>query len=194
MLCQNCHENEATIHVQQIVDGKVRSIHLCAKCAAEKGIETPDLDDFNLAEVLFDIAGKVAKASHAASPGAKKKEEAPESRETEVVCPHCGWTLQQFRKTGYLGCPSCYQIFAPLIDGMLKNIHRGDRHAGKIPLSAGAAQREGHETALMKRELEMLRKEQEEKIRAEDYEAAAVLRDKIRTLTASLKKKGGAKS
>ena len=193
MLCQNCHENEATIHVQQIVNGKVHSVHLCAKCAAEKGIETPDLDDFNLAEVLFDIAGKVAKASHSVPSGDSKKTDA-EPRETEVVCPHCGWSHQQFRKTGYLGCPRCYQIFAPLIDGMLKNIHRGDRHVGKIPLSADAAQREGHETALLKRELEMLRKEQEEKIRMEDYEAAAVLRDKIRKLSASLRKKGGAKS
>ena len=61
MLCQNCHKNEATIHVQQIVDGKIQAFHLCEECAAEKGIQTPQLDDFNLAEVLFDIAGKVAK-------------------------------------------------------------------------------------------------------------------------------------
>ena len=62
MLCQNCHENEATIHVQQIVNGKIQVFHLCEKCAAKKGIEAPDLDDFNLAEMLFDIAGKVVKA------------------------------------------------------------------------------------------------------------------------------------
>ena len=192
MLCQNCHENEATIHVQQIVNGKVQVFHLCEKCAAEKGIEAPELDDFNLAEMLFDIAGKVVKATQTVS-GESKKNEESESRR-EVVCPHCGWTYQQFRKTGYLGCPGCYQVFAPLLEGMLKNIHRGDRHLGKIPLSAGAGQRKGHETALIKRELEMLRKEQEEKIRTEDYEAAAVLRDKIQALEASLRKKGGVKS
>ena len=193
MLCQNCHKNEATIHVQQIVNGKIQVFHLCAQCAAEKGIETPDLDDFNLAEMLFDIAGKVVKATQAAS-GQPKKSEADAPAGKDVVCPQCGWTGQQFRKTGYLGCPSCYQVFAPLLEGMLKIIHRGDRHLGKIPLSAGSVQRKGHETALIKRELEMLRKEQEEKIRTEDYEAAAVLRDKIQALEASLRKKGGAKS
>ena len=192
MLCQNCHENEATIHVQQIVNGKVQVFHLCAKCAAEKGIETPELDDFNLAEMLFDIAGKVVKATQSSGQQKKSEDDSPAGK--DIVCPHCGWTCQQFRKTGYLGCPDCYQVFAPLLDGMLKNIHRGDRHLGKIPLSAGTAQRKGHEAALIKRELEMLRKEQEEKIRTEDYEAAAVLRDKIQALEASFRKKGGARS
>ena len=193
MLCQNCHENEATIHVQQIVNGKVQVFHLCAKCAAEKGIEAPDLDDFNLAEMLFDIAGKVVKATQSVSGQSKKNDEGG-TPGRDVVCPHCGWTCQQFRKTGYLGCPDCYQVFAPLLESMLKNIHRGTRHLGKIPLSAGTVQRKGHEAALIKRELEMLRKEQEEKIRTEDYEAAAVLRDKIQALEASLRKKGGARS
>ena len=99
MLCQNCHKNEATIHVQQIVNGKIQVFHLCAECAAEKGIETPDLDDFNLAEMLFDIAGKVVKATQSAS-GQPKKNEADAPAGKDVVCPQCGWTGQQFRKTG----------------------------------------------------------------------------------------------
>ncbi len=175
MLGENCHKNEATIHVQQIVNGHIQAYHLCEECA-KKHSEAGGDDGFNLAEVLFDIADKVA---NAAGSSPEKKKADPES---DVVCPNCGWTLQAFRKTAYLGCPGCYQTFAPLIDGMLKEMHRGDRHLGKIPKSAGKQQRKSHELTLLKREIERLRSEQEEKIRREEYEAAAVLRDKIQEL------------
>ena len=175
MLCQRCHKNEATIHVQKIEDGHIKSLHLCESCAAEHSADDSDLQGFNLAEVLFDIAGKVADA--VSSDSSEENESV-----SDPVCPDCGWSLQKFRKTGYLGCPACYQTFEPQITGMLKNIHRGDHHTGKIPLTADSDQKNGHESALLKREIERLRKEQEEKIRREEYEDAAVLRDRIQEL------------
>lgn len=175
MLCQHCHKNEATIHVQKIEDGHVKSLHLCESCAAEHSAGDSDLHGFNLAEVLFDIAGKVADA---VSSGSGEASEAV----PDPVCPHCGWSLQKFRKTGYLGCPECYQAFESPIAGMLKNMHRGDHHTGKIPLTTGAGQQHGHEAARLRREIERLRKEQEEKVRREEYEEAAVLRDQIQEL------------
>jgi len=184
MLCQNCHKNEATIHVQQIVDGHIQAFHFCEECA-KKHSEAAGDEGFNLAEVLFDIADKVA---NAAGPSQVQKTSEPES---DLVCPKCGWTLQQFRKTAYLGCPGCYQTFAPLIEGMLKNMHRGDHHLGKIPKSAGKRQRKNHEMVLLKREIERLRAEQEEKVRHEEYEAAAVLRDKIQELERKLRESEG---
>ncbi|MBO4631220.1 MAG: UvrB/UvrC motif-containing protein [Lentisphaeria bacterium] len=183
MLCQHCHKNEATIHVQQIVDGQIQSYHLCEGCASKNGAGVPELEGFNLAEVLFDIAGKVAGAGD--SPDAGKDGSDEDSSAT--VCPGCGWTLQQFRKTGYLGCPECYQTFAPQVAGLLKNMHRGERHLGKIPVSSGTEQRRGHELALLNREIENLRKELDEKIRSEEYEQAAVLRDRIQDLSRKLR-------
>jgi len=177
MLCQKCHKNEATIHVQKIEDGKVKSLHLCESCAAQHSVDAADLQGFNLAEVLFDIAGKVAQEINSDSDSEEESEPV-----SEPVCPHCGWSLEKFRKTGYLGCPECYRAFELPIAGMLKNIHRGDHHTGKIPMSAGADQKHGHETVLLKREIDQLRKEQEEKIRREEYEDAAVLRDRIQEL------------
>ena len=182
MLCQNCHKNEATIHVQQIVDGHIQAYHLCEACAAEKGAGAPDLDGFNLAEVLFDIAGKVA-----GSVGNSAVEKDSSDEEPPAVCPACGWTLQQFRKTSYLGCPECYSTFASQVNSLLGNMHRGERHIGKIPLSAGTEQRRGHEIALLNREIESLRKELDEKIRNEEYEQAAVLRDKIQDLNRKIR-------
>ena len=191
MLCQNCHQKEATIHVQQIVDGHIHSIHLCSECAAKKHGEVPELGDFNLAEVLFDIAGKVAHAVKQPSDGQSEAAAPAESEEPASTCPRCGRTAQQFRKTGYLGCPECYRTFAPQISGMLKNLHRGERHLGKVPLSAGSQERKGRDSALLNREIERLRRELEEKIRQEAYEDAAVLRDRIQELSRKMRENGG---
>lgn len=177
MLCQNCHKNEATVHIQQIVDGHVTSCHLCEACAAKKGADDPDLPELNLAEVLFDLAGKAASAV--------SKQENDEDQST-IVCPECGWSLEQLRKTGYMGCPGCYKTFGPLIDGMLKNMHRGDRHVGKIPLSAGPKAMKNRKIMMLQREIEQLRKDIDEKVRLEEYEDAAVLRDRIQTLESQL--------
>ncbi|MBO4647521.1 MAG: UvrB/UvrC motif-containing protein [Lentisphaeria bacterium] len=192
MLCQNCHKKEATIHVQQIVDGHIHSIHLCEECAAKKNGEVPELQDFNLAEVLFDIAGKVAHAVKQPLEGPDGSAPAPADAEEPVsTCPSCGRTAQQFRKTGYLGCPECYKTFAPQISGMLKNLHRGERHLGKVPLSADAQERKGRDSALLNREIERLRRELEEKIRQEAYEDAAVLRDRIQELSRKMRENEG---
>ena len=180
MLCQNCHKNEATVHIQQIVDGHVTSLHLCEACAAKKGADDPDLPELNLAEVLFDLAGKAASA---VSKSGKEEEES----DPVILCPECGWSLEQLRKTGYMGCPGCYKTFGPLISGMLKNMHRGDRHIGKIPLSAGPKAVKNRKIMMRQREIEQLRKELDEKVRREEYEDAAVLRDRIQLLESQLR-------
>jgi len=38
MQCDNCHERTAAIHLTQIMETTVTTLHLCEKCAAEKGI------------------------------------------------------------------------------------------------------------------------------------------------------------
>ena len=41
MTCDQCREREAVIHLTQIVNEQVTTVHLCEKCAAEKGVESP---------------------------------------------------------------------------------------------------------------------------------------------------------
>lgn len=40
MLCDNCGERDASVHLTTIVNNEVRQQHLCEKCAAERGVET----------------------------------------------------------------------------------------------------------------------------------------------------------
>ena len=39
MRCDTCHEREAVVHVTQISGDQTVQVHLCERCAAEKGIE-----------------------------------------------------------------------------------------------------------------------------------------------------------
>ena len=50
-----------------------------------------------------------------------------------MKCPHCGFSQADFKKSGRLGCPECYQTFAEGLAGLLKTMHKGTRHTGKAP-------------------------------------------------------------
>ena len=58
MLCEICKKNEATIHIQEIIGGQKKSMHLCSSCAAAKQQgEGLDLGPFNLAGLLYKLSG-----------------------------------------------------------------------------------------------------------------------------------------
>ena len=40
MQCQDCGERPASIHLTQIVDDSVTTLHLCEQCAEKKGVQT----------------------------------------------------------------------------------------------------------------------------------------------------------
>lgn len=179
MLCDNCKRNEATIIIKEIHNGKAESINLCAECARlkEQQGELGSLG-FNLAEVLFDL-GKLTKAL---KPGAKTPEVEVPSEVAQAVCPHCGWSAEELRKhSGRLGCPECYRTFAPLVEGAVARIQRGLVHLGKRPAGGGPGG-----AVAMRLELERLQRELNDLIKREEYEAAAVNRDRIAALKREL--------
>ena len=40
MLCDSCSERDAVVHLTTIENNAVHQLHLCEKCAAERGVET----------------------------------------------------------------------------------------------------------------------------------------------------------
>ena len=80
MSCDQCHEREAVIHLTQIVNEQVTTLHLCERCAAEKGVESP---------------GSVAKTplgSFLAAMGKGLPDAEPVARTGERGCPSSSWT------------------------------------------------------------------------------------------------------
>ena len=92
---------------------------------------------------------------------------------SDLKCPSCGFTHADFKKTGRLGCADCYTTFAEGLEGLLKSMHKGTKHVGKVP-----QQLQQHKDCVEK--LKTLQKQLEKAVADEDFEQAAVLRDEIK--------------
>ena len=53
MICEVCQTENATVHLTQIISGKMQKIDLCEKCAKEKGVADPA--GFSLADMLLGL-------------------------------------------------------------------------------------------------------------------------------------------
>jgi protein arginine kinase activator len=169
MLCDNCGEREAAIHLTQIVNNSVTTLHLCELCAAEKGVETgASVAKFPLGDFLASL-GK--------TPGGEQAEAA-----AALACAFCGGTLQDFRETGRLGCAQCYTTFEAQLRDLLRRLHGSSRHAGEQ--YAGTAPAAGAAPAAAGRagEVGELRERLRRAVEAENFELAAELRDKLKVL------------
>ena len=160
--CEQCGDAEAVVRLTQIENNEMSTHHLCESCAAAKGVDSPkDPTNFPLTGFLAQLSGEPGPA-HATD------------RSTQ--CNFCGLTFADFREVGRLGCPHCYETFEEYLRGLLRRIHGGTRHVGKVYLPPDPSA-----TDLQKR-LDTLRRKLERAVQSEDFERAAVLRDEIREL------------
>jgi len=90
-------------------------------------------------------------------------------------CPDCGFTLDDLRRIRRFGCAGCYTTFKEEVNQMLRGMHKGSKHCGKVP----AGLMELHERT---QRLEELRGRLDQAITSENYEEAAGLRDEIRQI------------
>ena len=161
MVCDVCKKNESTIYLTQIVEGKMQKVNLCEACAKEKGVSDPT--GFALADLLLGL-GAAQQIEHGQ----------PAQR-----CPVCGFTQADFKKTGRLGCSACYDTFADGLANLLRGMHKGLRHTGKMPA------RLSRRFALADK-VKTLESELQKAVKDEKYEDAARLRDEIRKLELEL--------
>ncbi|MDY2987530.1 MAG: UvrB/UvrC motif-containing protein [Peptoniphilus sp.] len=165
MLCDSCKENEAIISYTKMSGNNVEEVHLCATCAEKKMKEDLTFNQAISSQVdsflkeLFKLTGNFDK---------------------EVIkksCPNCGTTFDEFEKN-HLGCESCYETFSSELSSMLNNLKYASKHKGKIPQSADAA-------ISMRREEEELEDSLRKAIESEEYEKAAIIRDRIKEIRES---------
>jgi len=160
MVCDACKQQQATVHLTEIVNGQMTELHLCEACANQKGAQVES--HFGLSDLLAGLAD-FGKASESES-------EAPAK-----ACPTCGMTYDDFRKVGRLGCADCYPTFKRSLSSLLKRIHGSMHHLGKSPARLVKPPKAKLELAEMKQRLERA-------IEMEEFEQAARLRDQIREL------------
>lgn len=169
MQCDQCKEREAVVHLTQIVDEQVTTQHLCERCAAERGVESSTLLPKTPLGSFLAAMGK--------APG-------PRGTGTRMACPGCGSTLQDFREAGRLGCGECYATFGAELRDLLRRLHGSTTHVGDRYLAPGAQANELPEGELSVTEdpAIALRDQLRAAVAAEDFELAAELRDRLRTM------------
>ena len=158
MHCDVCQKNDATVYLTQIVEGKMQKVNLCEHCAKEKGVSDPT--GFAMADLLLGL-GATQQIEHGGQPAQK--------------CPVCGFTQIDFKKTGRLGCSACYDTFADGLANLLKGMHKGLKHTGKMP--AHLSRRYA-----MADRVKSLETDLQKAVKNEKYEDAARLRDEIQKL------------
>ena len=93
--------------------------------------------------------------------------------------PVCGFTQADFKKTGRLGCSACYVTFAEGLGSLLKAMHKGTEHVGKLPERAQRAME-------LSERMRALTENLQKAVAEENYETAASLRDQIKQLEGEL--------
>ncbi|MGH7592259.1 MAG: UvrB/UvrC motif-containing protein [Gemmatimonadales bacterium] len=168
--CQSCHQRDAVVRLTQIVGDEVTTVHLCSKCAAERGIETEaDVEQTPLGAFLAAMGKGGAPLARASGPG--------------EPCPDCGATLYDFRVSGRVGCARCWSCFERPLRDLLQRLHGATRHTGesyRAPGDSGLAATDGRS-----RDRDELREQLRLAIAAEQFERAAELRDQLRVQDAS---------
>ncbi|WP_394525882.1 UvrB/UvrC motif-containing protein [Lacrimispora sp. JR3] len=182
MLCERCKIREANIQYTEVVNGVKKEHHFCAQCAKEM--------DFGVYAAIFDGEFPLGKLLSGLL-GVEETDEGPDKLH-QIVCPTCGTTYDAFVRDSRFGCADCYSVFGPLMEDSLKQLQGNLIHTGKTPVyqhsedGSGNGQKKGksitEEASVEEKELYELDSKLKEALRFEDYETAAVCRDRIREL------------
>ncbi len=177
MLCEMCGKAPATFFFRQTKNGHTIEKNLCADCAKKQGLAS---------EFLPFGAGSDANDDFFGNLFGSFLEEKPKIVETET-CPKCGMTLSELFHNGKVGCDCCYTVFRSALMPTISKIHGNVKHCGSRPSKVEEA--DGAEASdAPKREptadekINALREQLKIAVEKQEYEDAAVLRDKIRML------------
>lgn len=167
MLCEECKEKPASVHLIQVFNGQKIESHLCEDCATQKSGLILDANKFSIPNLLGGMFGSIYNMQEMPSLGRPSK------------CPNCGMSFMDIRQTGKLGCSQCYQVYEQELEASLRRIHGNTQHMGKIPLRGG-------EKVLIRKQIGKLKNQLQEAVKAEEYEKAAQIRDTLKDMERKL--------
>jgi protein arginine kinase activator len=156
MLCESCGRNPSVIRVQAIVGGEPVEYALCADCARALGYANLMF----VMDVEFDSAVSDFFSEE-------------ENYEATLRCECCGASFHDILLTGKVGCAECYYTFADQLAPFIRRIHGSVAHRGKTAGGGDLPQ------VLPKAQLAIMHGRLKEAIQNENFEQAAVLRDRI---------------
>lgn len=166
MICERCNQRNATVHLTHVVNNSKSEMNVCEYCARELQQEAFGAGmNFNLHNLLGGLM------FNEYNPSVKLQK--------DISCEKCGTSQRQFAKGGLLGCSHCYDSFDDKITPLVKRIQGTAMHTGKVPKRTGGKAR-------INKEIRTLKSAIQQHIENEEFEKAAELRDKIRSLEEKL--------
>lgn len=169
MLCERCNKNEAKIHLIKSINGDKTGVWLCDSCAKVFGelaiVKSSDWKSISFNKIINSLFE-----------GTRLKDE----KVTNLVCKACGTTYEEVKEKRILGCDKCYYYFRDNLNKLIKKNQGNIEHIGKIPKREGIIIKK-------RKEIKKFKNDIQKAIVIEDYEKAAVLRDKILDLEKELK-------
>lgn len=164
MKCEKCNNREAIINIIKVSKGEKEAIWLCDYCAKELMQLPISKDEIN--DGYFQgVLNSFLQALNTSKNNSDKLD--------TLKCDGCGLTYKELKTTGRLGCEECFKAFEGQLRPIIKRIQGDLEHIGKIPKRAGR-------DILKNKTLKKLKDELQIAIIEEEYEKAAVLRDKIK--------------
>lgn len=168
MLCQDCNNRESHVNLTQIINNEKTTLSLCKECAAARGFHSPlDNMPFPLANILSGLAANLPMQKQIA-------------QEETICCSGCGLTFDEFTRQGRFGCGECYKTFRNRLEMIMRKIHGASMHRGKTPVYE--ITEEGSTETFSIKEEERLKEELQKAISSEDFERAAEIRDKLKSI------------
>ena len=156
----------------KIVNNEKTIVSLCRECAEAQGFHSPlGKDPFPLAELMKGIATNIGSET-AAGPALET-----------VTCPTCKLTFEEFTRQGRFGCGDCYKAFRPRLEPIMRKIHGATLHRGRSPIKETGPETTG--ALIPVKEEERLAAKLSEAIANEEFERAAEIRDKLKTIRVS---------
>lgn len=161
MKCDICGIKEAILFVRQVSSKNTVELHLCAECAKERGVST------NNEKIEMSLGNLLS--------GLLDKQNLPVKNK---VCEVCGQSLTDILKYKKAGCPECYTTFtAEISDAMQKEGIEGP-YTGSMPNQLLHFRSPISDRLILQNKLD-------DAIAREDYEKAAVYRDRLRVIEKS---------
>ncbi|MBO5954806.1 MAG: UvrB/UvrC motif-containing protein [Clostridia bacterium] len=159
MACDKCGA-PSVYHSTLIVNGVSKKTSLCRDCAIKEGVFNNQ--PTNLFDDMF--------SSFADMLGFEQVE--------NVVCPVCKTTLREFKSTGKLGCPNCYDMFREEISNIIKRIAPFETHKqDAIKTKPTKVEKPSKEE-----QIKALREQMKQAVSEERYEDAAKIKKQITKL------------
>ena len=156
MVCDLCKNNPAAIHIEKHNGEKKTQLKVCCECAGIEGLTPENINGESLQKLINGVYSL--------------------QNQKAAKCLTCDTDSEAFERSGKVGCPDCYTYLSNVIDIQSWQKTPHCKHIGKTPfnynMSAGLIEQSTENISELEQKLVIC-------ISEEDYEKAAILRDRI---------------